>query len=228
MTRTYKGASDGFIPTLRIYDKDHDTNGFIGYRENDESIYVVFRGSESIPNWISNLDAILTSYPNCAGCKVHKGFYKASSNVFAVVHKEVARLRQLFSSFKVVFVGHSLGAAVATLVLAELNTVYAVKNVRLVNFGSPRVGNDEFSSWASNLIQDRMRVTHYKDIVPHCPMHERFTHISGEWYHEDDMGQDIRACAGYEDSSCAYQWHVTSIDDHEMYLGLEVHCGPVS
>jgi pimeloyl-ACP methyl ester carboxylesterase len=227
LTHTYKGASNGFIPTLQIYDKEHDTNGFIGYRGNDESIYVVFRGSESIPNWLSNLDAILTAYSHCAGCEVHKGFYKAASNVFAVVQKEVARLKQQFSNFKVVVVGHSLGAALATLVLAELKTTYGVNNIRLVNFGSPRVGNDEFASWFSALIQDRMRVTHHKDTVPHVPMHERFTHISGEWYHEDDMGQDIRSCAGYEDDTCAYQWHATSIDDHMMYIGLPVHCSSV-
>jgi hypothetical protein len=54
---TWGGAATGFILKSVIYDILDDTNGFIGYLPSDNSIYVVFRGSESILNWITNLDA---------------------------------------------------------------------------------------------------------------------------------------------------------------------------
>jgi hypothetical protein len=48
-------AATGFQVTSIIYDVLDDTNGYIGYLPSDNSIYVVFRGSESILNWITNL-----------------------------------------------------------------------------------------------------------------------------------------------------------------------------
>ena len=65
-------------------------------------------------------------------------------------------------------------------------------------------------------------------MVPHVPMHERFTHISGEWYHEDKTGDDLRECTGCEDHNCSYQWNKTNIDDHMNYLGLYLSCDSVS
>lgn len=64
-------------------------------------------------------------------------------------------------------------------------------------------------------------------MVPHCPMHERFTHISGEWYEPDDTVK-LNACTGFEDPTCSYQWSVTSIDDHLYYLGLTMGTGGCS
>ena len=57
MTHVYFGAATGFIPSLTIYNPAEDVEGFIGYLPSDNSIYVVFRGSISIKNWITDLDA---------------------------------------------------------------------------------------------------------------------------------------------------------------------------
>jgi len=90
------------------------------------------------------------------------------------------------------------------------------------------IGNDKFVEFASSLIADRSRNTHYKDIVPHCPMHYRYTHISGEFYEPNEVFDGtVKACNGYEDPNCSYQWHVTSIDDHMHYLSLFLDCKQV-
>ena len=76
---TFGGPVAGFIVKSVIYDILDDTNGYIGYLPSDNSIYVVFRGSESILNWVTNLSTTktaYTSYPEC-NCEVHKGFYDA-------------------------------------------------------------------------------------------------------------------------------------------------------
>jgi hypothetical protein len=64
--------------------------------------------------------------------------------------------------------------------LTSLDLISSGYPVRMVNFGSPRVGNDEFSAYASSTIVDHTRNTHYKDMVVHIPMHERFRHLNGE------------------------------------------------
>jgi len=218
--RTYKGVLAGFVPVYWIYDKSHDTNGYIGYTPSQSTIYVSFRGSETIQNWIDNLDAILTNYPRCSNCEVHKGFYSAEQDSIANVVNQVLALKAKYPSYSVIVTGHSLGAAVATLTALDLIAA-GVSPVRMFNFGSPRIGNDEFAAYASSILTDKSRVTHHLDMVVHCPMHERFTHISSEWYQPGDS-VTLNACSGYEDPKCSYQWHKTNIDDHLLYLGVKM------
>lgn len=220
-TRNYRGVLDGFVATHTIDEENHDTHGYIGYHAGQQTIYVSFRGSESIQNWLDNLDAISTDYPLCADCEVHKGFYKAEQACFTEVLTEIKTLQAQFPSYSVVATGHSLGAALALLTSMDLINS-GIKNVKMWNFGSPRVGNTKFANYVDSYIPDHNRVTHHKDMVPHTPMHERFTHIDHEWYQPgDDMF--VQECVGNEDSDCSYQWHFTSIQDHLYYLG--VHLG---
>ena len=223
LTRQNKGALAGFTPVYTINDPAHDTQGYIGYTSSQNTIYISFRGSQSTKNWISNLDAVFTDYPLCANCKVHKGFYTAEQNSIAQIISQVKTLKQQFPSYQIVVTGHSLGAALATLTAIDIQNA-GVGPVRLFMYGCPRVGNTEFAEWYSGAMADRNRVTHHKDLVVHSPMHERFTHISGEWYEPDENTSPVKInmCNGYEDSNCSYQWHITSIDDHLWYMGVKM------
>jgi len=220
LTRTYKGVLAGFIPVYAIYDKSHDTNGYIGYTPSQSTIYVSFRGSESIQNWLDNLDVILTSYPLCSGCEVHKGFYSAEQDSIANVLNVVKSLKAQFPTYSVIVTGHSLGAALATLTILDLQKA-GISPLRLFNYGCPRIGNDQFAAYASSILSDHNRITHHKDMVVHTPMHERFTHINNEFYQPLDA-VELKVCSGYEDPKCSYQWHFTSIDDHLSYLGVKM------
>lgn len=216
-------------PFFRPFSCSHpllDTNGYIGYTPSQQTIYVAFRGSESIKNWIDNLDAILTSYPLCSKCEVHKGFYRAEQDSINNVISVVKDLKSKYPSYSVIVTGHSLGAALATLTILDLQQA-GITSLRLFNYGSPRIGNDEFAQYASNALKDHSRVTHHKDMVVHSPMHERFTHINGEYYQPGDA-VELQVCSGYEDSSCSYQWHLTNIDDHLSYLGVKMGTGGCS
>ena len=220
-TREYTGTLEGFTPVYHI-DSSHDTQGYVGYTSSQSTIYVVFRGSESIKNWISNIDVITTSYPLCDGCHVHKGFYNAQQGAIGDVISQVKALKEQFPSYSVMVTGHSLGAALATLTAADLQNS-GIGPIRMYNFGSPRVGDTDFSNWFSSYISDHNRITHHKDIVVHSPMHERFTHIDGEWYEpNENMPVELTGCSGNEDKDCSYQWHLTSVDDHLWYMGLKI------
>lgn len=190
---------------------------------SQNSIYVAFRGSTSIQDWLNNLDDLFESYPKCDGCRVHKGFYDAQKSVISTIVTYVSTLKKEKPSYTVVVTGHSLGAAMATLTTVDLMEA-GLTPIRTFHFGSPRVGNTDFAEWFSGKVGDRNRNTHYKDMVPHVPMHERYTHHSGEWY-EDPSG--LHQCFGLEDPNCSYQWHITSIDDHMHYLGLYMQCESV-
>jgi hypothetical protein len=109
LTRTYKGPLAGFVPTYSIYDAKYDTRGYIGYATSHSTIYVVFRGSSSIQNWLSDLDAVLTPYPLCSDCNVHKGFYVTEQSCYSNVLTQVKNLKSKYPNYSVIVTGHSLG-----------------------------------------------------------------------------------------------------------------------
>lgn len=124
-THNWTGVIADFELTHIIYDKHHDTNGFVGVLPSDHSIYVVFRGSESLYNWMANLNADKDKYtvwPEC-GCKVHSGFQNCTNAVNGEVLAEVKRLAELYPTYAIKTTGHSLGAA-----LAQLTAMMLVKN----------------------------------------------------------------------------------------------------
>lgn len=217
LTRTYKGILAGFVPVYRIYEKSHGTEGYIGYTTSQNTIYVAFRGSAELQNWLDNIDVILTNYPLCSGCEVHRGFYSAQQDSINEIITQVLNLKTRFPSYQVILTGHSLGGALATLTAMDLLQAGVI--VRLFTFGSPRVGNDQFVAYASQKIASRYRVTHNRDMVVHIPLHQRFTHLSGEYYQPTDAVY-LETCTGYEDPNCSYQWHVNNIKDHLYYLGV--------
>jgi len=236
-THKFAGPTTGFVVTAIIEDLPSDTEGYIGYLPSDKSIYVTFRGSSSIRNWITNLDAVktaYTSYSEC-GCQVHKGFYDAEQKVIGGILTEVKRLKSLstLSGYAVKTTGHSLGAALAQLTAMDL--LKAGYSVAMYNFGQPRVGDKNFAAFATSKLSTS-RVTHDKDIVPHIPVtagmdfyhacFEVFENASGS-VHTCSSSKDGTYC---EDSTCAdqYQLAQTTVDDHLTYLGMSVSCEAVS
>lgn len=177
-------------------------------------------------DWANNINTVLTPYPNCSDCEVHAGFYRAEQAFVNNLKMEVSSLLSKFPSYSIVVTGHSLGAAMATLTALDLSSITA-NSVTLINFGSPRVGNEAFAAFASEIIKIRYRVTHYRDVVPHLPWANRFTHISGEWY--EDQDGSLHQCEGYEDKNCSYQWYYLTIEDHLIYLKFNItSCEAVS
>lgn len=141
LTQHYSGVVAGFVATKIISNVVDDTEGFVGYLPSDNSIYVVFRGSESIRNWITNLTVAKKSYTtfsDCTNCQVHAGFYTATQDVYPAVLSEVKILRNLYPTASIKTTGHSLGAALAQLTAMEL--IHSGYTVSMINFGQPRVG----------------------------------------------------------------------------------------
>jgi hypothetical protein len=229
-THTFKGPTAGFVVTYVIYDASTDTEGYIGYLPSDNSIYVTFRGSSSILNWISDLDALKTSYtsfPDC-NCQVHKGFYTAEQKVIGGVISEVKRLRGKYPSSALKVTGHSLGAALAQ--LTSMDLVKAGLPCSVYNFGQPRVGDANYAKFSTNKV-DTWRVTHNRDIVPHVPVTTgmEFVHMCREEF--EDVNHSLKSCdTSCEDKTCADQYSLaqTNTDDHLVYLGMSVSCSAVS
>jgi len=230
LSRSFEGPTKGFIATYVIHEDVTDVTGFIGYLPSDKSIYVVFRGSSSIPNWIADLDVIKTAYtsfPEC-NCQVHKGFYSSEQRVISNVVSEVKRLQALKEGYQVKVTGHSLGAAIAQLTSMDL-LKFGIPN-SLYNFGQPRTGDKAYSDFATPKVS-AWRVVHYKDQVPHMPFTTGmdYYHICREEF--EDVNGSVKSCdSSCEDPTCAAQYTFleTNGDDHMTYLGLYMDCKSVS
>lgn len=228
-TRTFQGPTSGFVVTEVIHTMIYDTTGYIGYLPSDSSIYVVFRGTEDVRNWMADLDIFkteYTSYPDC-DCYVADGFYGAEQLVISDIIDQVTQLKAKFPSYSVKVTGHSLGAALALLTAMDLlNSGF---DVSLYNFGQPRVGDDDFSAFVKSKLQT-WRVTHAADVVPHVPFTSfGYYHVCTEIF--EDVDGNLKTCdSSCEDPTCSdqYAFSDTNVDDHLIYLGLPVHCDNVS
>ena len=169
LNHTFTGAVEGFIADSIIYDASSDTEGFIGFLPFDQSIYVVFRGSETIKNWIADFNIERTTHDDsdCSNCWVHKGYYTAHKNIIQDVLLEVEKLSYSYGTSLVKTTGHSKGAALAN--LSALDLKRAGYDVSMINFGQPRIGNAQYAAYFGKMLPNTFRVVHYRDIIPHSP-----------------------------------------------------------
>jgi predicted lipase len=96
----------------------------------------------------------------------------------------------------VTIVGHSLGAALALIDGVYLRLQLPSATVRVVGYGMPRVGNQDFANWVdSNLGGHVTHVNNEEDPIPIVPgMFLGFHHASGE-VHITDSGT-WESCSG--------------------------------
>ena len=224
----YTGVLAGFVATKVIYGGIIDgTEGFVGYLPSSKSIYVVYRGSSSPMDIVTDVGILRTgwdSFPECKGCGVHSGFYGSEKKVLSDVLIEVARLRNLYPTYSVHTTGHSLGAALA--LLTQMDLIKAGYQATMINFGQPRVGDKDFATFTRSLTSYSYRVVHNKDIIPHNPTSDfpiSYHHHATEVF--QDKNDVVRTCSttNGEDPTCTDQFGALSgltLTDHLSYLGV--------
>ena len=221
------GPASGFELTNVLYDKHTDLQGYVGYLAKANSIYVIFRGTSSMTNWLDDAEIIQTSYttfPEC-DCKVHSGFYKSAVAVRDTAISSVRALLAKYPHFKIYVSGHSYGAAVAQLISMELIAKNIPSNV--YNYGQPRIGNAKYAEFVNTKLTTMFRLTHDKDMVPHVPLTSmNYVHSCVEVF--EDKENDLHICSSEncEDPKCAdqYSLYQTNTEDHHVYLNHPLSC----
>lgn len=150
--------------------------GFLAH--SDTWNVIAFRGTETGPEWLDDFDGI--AVPNEFGAgMVHQGFQDVYKSLRASLSPKTKPL---------VIVGHSLGAALATLCAGDFSRSGWVPLV--YTFAGPRVGFHNFAEWIDNNTGPAFfyRIVNRWDIVPHLP---------SEFNLYEHVGQPIEVDGGF-------------------------------
>lgn len=229
-TMVLDGPAKGFDLADVLYDPKTDVLGYSGVHPSSESIFVVFRGSSSLLNWLDDFEVQKVpyeSYKECT-CLVHKGFYNATQHLRDSTVESVTKLVELFPTYRVITTGHSLGAAIAMMMALELNKALLNSQVEIYNYGQPRVGEKKYADFANTIIEEQYRYTHNKDMVPHVPPIKglNYYHSSQEVFEQENGETILCSEIDGEDPACSDQFSAFDLttDDHSTYLGHYLSC----
>ncbi|KAL7178087.1 hypothetical protein ACSBR2_031274 [Camellia fascicularis] len=232
--------TEGFEVIDIIFDVKHCLQGFVGLAKDLNAIVIAFRGTQerSLQNWIEDLywKQLDLNYPGMPDAMVHHGFYFAYHNttVRPGVVNAVKRAKQLYGDIDIMVTGHSMGGAMAVFCGLDLKVNHEARNVQVMTFGQPRIGNAAFASYYSQLVPNTIRVTNDHDIVPHLPPYyphfaqKTYHHFPREvWIHQIGFGTLVykveKVCdSSGEDPSCSRSVVGKSISDHLEYYGVQM------
>lgn len=187
------GAYDQVLPAG--FDLIHTLPYKFGWVLKDSianEIIVVVRGTASISDWLQNaeFDQIQTSLGN-----IHRGFWEDSNMLYNDIYAKIWAecFPELNTSIdkhpRITFVGHSLGAAIVTIMAARFGADFYID---LVSFNSPRVGDDTFKANYSLVRRgNTYRLINKLDIVSLVPEGFGYRHVVPSILHEDYKFGDI-------------------------------------
>ncbi|KAF2287685.1 hypothetical protein GH714_002313 [Hevea brasiliensis] len=167
---------------------------------------------------------------------VHHGFYNAYHNTTLRpgILNAVKRAKEYYGDLDIMVTGHSMGGAIAAFCGLDLTVNHKAKNVMVMTFGQPRIGNAAFASYYSQCVPNTIRVTNDHDIVPHLPPYysyfpqKTYHHFPREvWLYNVGLGSLVytveKVCdVTGEDPTCSRSVSGTSISDHIIYYGVEL------
>ena len=194
-----------------LYSRGRDSQMYVCRYENKLSI--TFRGTESARDILTDLNCIQVEMP-LKGVKeneypeVHWGFYNQFNELKPdldriikdyceekIEHKEATYERECK---EIIFSGHSLGGALATVSALNYGCEYPNINIDCITFGSPRVGDIKFAEYFDNIIDNSYRFVNDNDPIPCIPTAWRYKHVKGcVWLYEDQVMNEITVWRGW-------------------------------
>lgn len=156
------------------------------YGQIDDYLLIIFRGSDSLLDWIKNFlfyRKVIPYNGTNPKIKVHSGFLKNYKTVREYIHNIVKE-----SPVKKVFVfGHSMGGAVAVLCALDIQYNFKDVDVGCFTIGTPRIGNEYFKKSFERRLPDYKQAEYGDDLVPQVPplffgfsVLDKFYHIGPE------------------------------------------------
>jgi pimeloyl-ACP methyl ester carboxylesterase len=184
----------GYNLTFWLNAKDFGNEAFYGYiaqsKEAPGTVILAIRGTEDPAEWILDFAALpVFFHAGASAGSVALGFqsieesfaFLDGTGVVSNLVDVVGRISAVNPITSLTILGHSLGAALATLAAAELavrNTVGVKPAITIYTYASPRVGLLDFAAWFNTNIPTSYRIWNMLDIVPEVPTFP-YIHVNG-------------------------------------------------
>jgi hypothetical protein len=163
----------------------YKTLGIIAQSATDPAdIFIAVRGTEGVWEWIQDFKFLPRSFPNVPGSGLTEDGFTCMYLSFSFTPSPSTAFMQdlkalLPSNAMVTVAGHSLGAAIATLLALDMsvNTTFPVI---LYTLASPRVGDLSFHNLFNHVVPNAYRVANRLDIVTKNPSPPLYWHVGDE------------------------------------------------
>ncbi|KAJ5747397.1 uncharacterized protein N7511_009093 [Penicillium nucicola] len=176
---TFKQSINAHIPASSS--TATDTAGYIAVDDTNKAVVLAFRGSYSVRNWFADASFPYIDPGLCSGCFAELGFWSSWTNVRDDITAQLEDTLSQNQDYELVIVGHSLGAAVATLAAADLRTK-GHESAKLYAFASPRVANPALAKFITAQ-NNNYRFTHQNDPIAKLPLIAMgYAHVSPEYW----------------------------------------------
>jgi len=158
--------------------KDTVPFGFIAKAADPANDFVVaIRGTDSIWEWLQDARFNRVTCPCAAGAgESEDGFtdvYESlTTGTAGSGPRVVAALKTLLGPLgnaTLAITGHSLGAALATLLALEVTESDAFATPEVITFASPLVGDPQFARTYDTEVPNTWRIANFVDLVPKVP-----------------------------------------------------------
>ncbi|CAL9728647.1 putative lipase Lih1p [Monosporozyma unispora] len=176
--------------------------GYVMVDYEKEVIVVVFRSSTTSQDWFSDFTIQPTDFEplsqneywklvntgkinKCKDCQIHRGVSKFTESLGKDFLEKIECILERYPNFKIVITGHSLGAALASMVGIELRLKGYYPLV--LTYAPPRIFNTNLKEWVDELFETEhihqeiidtgeiqfvwgyFRVVHKNDYIPLVP-----------------------------------------------------------
>lgn len=158
--------------------EDKSTGTHLLYTVKDNDLYIAFRGSESIKDFIIDLQTKQSIVPynnDKTDIRIHCGFLKAYESVR---NKILYLIKKEYNNIYIT--GHSLGGALAVLAMLDIvynyhdKLIFVNKKLYCYTFGSPDIGNKAFCDSTDKRCKiynvDYVNVVNGNDIITKYPI----------------------------------------------------------
>ncbi|KAJ3117139.1 hypothetical protein HDU96_007802 [Phlyctochytrium bullatum] len=234
-------AAGGLTCIQPLISDDKSDQGYVAVDRVTKQVVLAFQGATKIENWAAAFAFPRVKFDVKGADKdaaVHVGFYNAYKSFRSYLLGNVTAALRANPDYGLHAVGHSYGAVIATLFVADLLLTSPTKppSTRLTLFGSPRLGNYEFARLVDTTLGVRVvRVVHSTDRITRVPPTPTGYRHTGTEVWVDVAGQRVVRCGGVvkgldESPECVNSvgFFSLGIDAHNSYWDrlAETVCAP--
>ncbi|KEH23433.1 putative carboxylic ester hydrolase [Medicago truncatula] len=204
-------------------------------------VVIAIRGTCTCLEWLENFRATLTNFSipcnhninderKGVGTMVESGFlnlytssnYAKSSleSMQKMVKQEILRINQIYrqEELSLTITGHSLGAALATLIAYDVKISVPKLMVTVISFGGPRVGNRNFRQHLEKQGTKVLRIVNSDDVITKLPGFVFFDDVDKTPWMYAEVGKELRLCS--RDSPYLGSTNVATCHELQTYLHL--------